>query len=225
MHLKVVSAEFETSAVEPAGWPEAGPEEIAFIGRSNVGKSSLLNALSARRGLARTSNAPGRTRLVNFFQLEIDVDGSRRPLRFVDLPGFGYAKVSKSERAQWMPIIEKYLARRSPLKVAALLVDARRVPESPPRKSDAPAKPGKRGDADGDGELLDERELGMWLAQRKVTVVPVITKTDKLSKHERPLIAERLKRILPAGFGAPVLVSAETGDGCEQLWRRLLAAL
>ena len=106
---KIVLAEFETSAADPGGWPadDAALPEIAFVGRSNVGKSSLLNVLAERKGLACTSNGPGRTRLINFFRVEL-LDGERRlPLRLVDLPGFGYAKVSKSERSKWMPAIER----------------------------------------------------------------------------------------------------------------------
>lgn len=229
----VRTAEFETSAADPGGWPpesvpETGPEslpgasgdeagslidEIAFVGRSNVGKSSLLNALAERRGLARTSAAPGRTRLVNFFRVEVQHGAATRRLRFVDLPGFGYAKVSKSERSTWRPTIERYLSERRSLRVVALLVDARRVP-------------GQTSSRDERDALLDERELAAWLAQpnpeRPVTVVPVLTKVDKLAKHELKLTAERLRRLLGA---PPVAFSALTGEGRERLWERLLRAL
>src|SRR6516162_3175454 len=107
--MKVLEADFLTSATEKsagAGWPAAGPPEIAFAGRSNVGKSTLLAALMQRRGLVRVSSTPGRTRLINFFRLLTDRLGE---LRLVDLPGYGYAKVSKAERETWRPFVERYL--------------------------------------------------------------------------------------------------------------------
>ncbi|MSP59110.1 MAG: YihA family ribosome biogenesis GTP-binding protein [Myxococcales bacterium] len=198
--MRVPVADFERSAAAPTDWPpeEEGLPEVAFCGRSNVGKSSLINFLVDRKGLVRVSRTPGRTRLVNFFQVELLDGETRRRVRLVDLPGFGYAKVSKTERATWRPGIEAYLGKRGALRAVALLVDARRDVE------------------------IDERELAPWIAARGVRVIPVITKADKLSKHERPLAADKLRRTLGS---APVLVSATEGFGREELWRRLLAAL
>jgi GTP-binding protein len=208
---KVISAEFETSAAEPLGWPEDGPLEIAFVGRSNVGKSSLLNVLASRKGLARTSSEPGRTRLVNFFVLEIEDDaGVRHAVRFVDLPGFGYARVSRSERATWRPAIEQYLTRRRTLRAVVLLVDVRRLGEKADAKVDAET-------------MLDERELHRFIAEHGVRVVVAATKSDKLSKHERSLAAERMQRAL--GSGAPVLVSSLSGDGRDRLLDKLVRAV
>jgi GTP-binding protein len=201
--IRVPVAEFERSAASPGDWPPldegaGGPPEVAFCGRSNVGKSSLINFLVERRGLVRTSRTPGRTRLTNFFQVELLDGESRLRLRLVDLPGFGYAKVAKSERATWRPAIETYLAKRSSLAAVVLLVDARR------------------------GVELDERELAPWIAARGRRVLPVITKSDQVAKHERPIVAERVSRDL----GVPaVVVSVTEGFGREALWRRLLAAL
>jgi GTP-binding protein len=195
---QVARADYERSCASPADWPEAGPPEVALCGRSNVGKSTLLNLLASRRGLARVSGTPGRTRLINFFLLELVEGGARRTVRLVDLPGFGYAKVSKQERSTWRPAIERYLADRAPLKAVALLVDARR------------------------GAELDERELAPWIARRGVAVVPVLTKSDRLAKHERKLAAEAASRALGA---KAVLTAAERGEGRADLWRRLLAAL
>ena len=204
----ILAADFETSAADPSGWPAEGPPEIAFVGRSNVGKSSLLNALVQRRGLARTSAEPGRTRLVNFFTTRIRDDaGAEIDLRLVDLPGFGYAKVSKAERSTWRPAIERYLAGRRTLRAAVLLVDPRRVPERPSDDPDA---------------LLDERDLYHWIAGRGVAVIAVLTKCDKLAKHERALVAERLRKAL--GSGPTLLFSAESGEGRVRLLDRLLAA-
>lgn len=116
--MRIRKAEFITSAVSPEHYPPLGPPEIALVGRSNVGKSSLLNHLTQRKSLAITSRAPGRTRLVNFF----DINGR---LRLVDLPGYGYAKAPKSEREKWREMAENYLTRRDSLVGVVLLIDIR----------------------------------------------------------------------------------------------------
>lgn len=121
MHVK--SAEFVTSAVKISQYPPADFPEVAFAGRSNVGKSSLINKLVNRRRLVKTSSTPGRTQLINFFQ----VNGE---LSLVDLPGYGYAKVPESVRRQWGPMVEAYLANRSNLKVVVMLMDIRRTPRA-----------------------------------------------------------------------------------------------
>jgi GTP-binding protein len=197
--MRVVEAEFlQSGADDPAGWPEEGPPEVAFVGRSNVGKSTLLAALLGRKGLVRVSKTPGRTRLINFFTVVLEVEGHQRELRLVDLPGFGYAKVSKTERAAWRPFLQKYLESRAALRACVLLVDARR------------------------GAELDETEIAGWLTGRAVQVVPVMTKADQLSKHERKPAADKLRRQLGV---APSIVSATEGDGVSELWRRLVVAL
>jgi GTP-binding protein len=193
--MRVHEAEFLTSSAGDH-FPDEGPPEIAFAGRSNVGKSTLLAALTGRRGLVRVSATPGRTRLVNFFR--VVVGDERRELRLVDLPGFGYAKVSKAERAAWRPFVEKYLGHRATLRACVLLVDARR------------------------GAELDETEIARWLDERGVRVIPVLTKADKLAKHERRPAADRLRKELG---GAPVIVSATDGEGIDELWRRVVVAL
>jgi GTP-binding protein len=204
--MKVIEAEFLTSSTEKSaglGWPDEGTPEIAFAGRSNVGKSTLLQALMQRRGLVRISGTPGRTRLINFFRLVVAPEGGRGPedkreLRFVDLPGYGYAKVSKAEREKWLPFVDQYLSERASLKVLVLLVDPRR-------------------DAG-----LDETEIVKYVAERGVLVVAVMTKADKLSKHERKPALEKMKRAL----GLPAIaVSATDGDGIDELWRRIANAI
>jgi len=210
--MKVLEADFLTSATEKsagAGWPDEGPPEIAFAGRSNVGKSTLLQALMQRRGLVRISSTPGRTRLINFFRVVVAPEGgrgpeSRRELYFVDLPGYGYAKVSKSEREKWLPFVDQYLSERAALKVLVLLVD--------PRRETAGREP----------PLFDETEIAKYVAARGVLVLAVMTKADKLAKHERKPALDKLKRAL----GLPVIaVSATDGDGVDELWRRIANAI
>lgn len=117
-----VHAKFVTSAAKPTDFPPPGLPELAVVGRSNVGKSSLINALVGQQGLARTSRTPGRTRLLNWFE----VDGR---FHLVDLPGYGYAAVDRDMRAGWQPLIEEYLSKRDVLAGVLLLVDVRRGPE------------------------------------------------------------------------------------------------
>jgi GTP-binding protein len=204
--MKVLEADFLTSSTEKsagAGWPDENVPEVAFAGRSNVGKSTLLQALMQRRGLVRISGTPGRTRLINFFRVVVAPEGGRAPadkreLRFVDLPGYGYAKVSKAERDKWLPFVDQYLSERASLKVLVLLVDPRREAG------------------------LDETEIAKYVADRGVLVVAVMTKADKLPKHERKPALEKIKRAL----GLPTIaVSSTDGDGIDELWRRIANAI
>jgi GTP-binding protein len=204
--MKVLEADFLTSATEKsagAGWPVEGPPEVAFAGRSNVGKSTLLQALMQRRGMVRISSTPGRTRLINFFRVVIAPEGgraaeNRREMLFVDLPGYGYAKVSKSEREKWLPFVDQYLTERASLKVLVLLVDPRREAG------------------------LDETEIAKYVGERGVLILAVMTKADKLPKHERKPALEKIKRAL----GLPaILVSATDGEGVDELWRRIANAI
>lgn len=199
--MRVLEAEFMLSSADPSGadWPAVGPPEVAVIGRSNVGKSTLLGTLLQRPGLVRVSKTPGRTRLLNFFRLLATTESGRKlELRFADLPGFGYAHVSKAERATFRPLIQAYLGTRPTLSACLLLVDARR------------------------GAEVDETELSRWLLEQGRQVLPVMTKSDKLSKHERRPAADRIRQALGR---PPVLVSGTRGEGIADLWARLLRSL
>lgn len=151
--MRISSARFVKSAKQANDFPKDKKPEIAFCGRSNSGKSSLLNALTNSHGLARTSSSPGRTQLINFFL----VDGQTY---YVDLPGYGYAKVPKGIRDTWGEMIENYLRNREPLKLAIMLVDSR----IPPTDSD--------------------RMMKDWLDHFGIPNLVVLTKTDKISRNE-----------------------------------------
>ncbi len=161
----IKSAEFIKSAVKPSQYTEPVFPEIAFAGRSNVGKSSLINTLVNRKKLVKTSSKPGMTQLINFFIINNNIS-------FVDLPGYGYAKVSKKIRKTWGKMIELYLATRRNLLGLVLLIDIRRGPEK------------------------EELELIEWLKQRRINVVIVFTKADKLSKpKQQKAVAVSLKKL------------------------------
>ncbi len=185
-------AQFLLSALSAAQFPRAEAPEIAFLGRSNVGKSSLLNALVGEKA-AKVSSTPGRTRAINFF-LVADERGKRRMI-FSDLPGYGYAKVSKSISAEWPAFIEPYLAERETLTLCICLVDG----NVPPRPSDR--------------QLLD------WLRAAGRDFVVVATKIDRMSGNERTRSLAVLKRALDIEELLPV--SAKTGYGIKELWARI----
>jgi len=191
--VRISSAEFTAGAASRAQIPAPSRPEIAFAGRSNVGKSSLLNMMLARKGLARTSRTPGCTRQINFF--DVDVAGGPK-VSFVDLPGYGYAKVSKAEARDWKILLEAYLRSRETLEAVVILVDARR------------------------GLEPEEVELVEFLGTRPgLPVFIAVTKLDKLARNaQKP----RLLQIERAAGVRVVGTSAETGAGREELWGRLL---
>lgn len=166
--------------------PEQGMPEIAFAGRSNVGKSSLINALTGRKSLARTSNTPGRTQQLNFFNLAGE-------LILVDLPGYGYAKVSKSQSKDWTKLLKSYLKGRVPLRMALVMVD------------------GRHGLKDSDEEMMT------MLDEAAVPYRIVLTKGDKMKGDDVRLnVQERLKKH-PAAFPEPHITSSHKGIGIEEL--------
>jgi GTP-binding protein len=191
--MKIISAEFIKSATKPSEYPPGNFPEVAIAGKSNVGKSSLINALVNRKNLAKTSSSPGRTQLINFFR----VNGV---LSLVDLPGYGYAKVSLEVRKTWKPMVESYLQTRQEIRLVILIVDARRGP------------------APDDLALLD------WLDYHNIPSLIVLTKADKLSQSERPRQKKALAE-LPRFSGRNLLFfSAVTGEGKEELWRMIQKA-
>ena len=186
------SPQFLLSALSATQFPAASVPEIAFLGRSNVGKSSLLNALVGEKA-AKVSQTPGRTRAINFFSL---VDEKQRPrLIFSDLPGYGYAKISKSISAGWPAFIEPYLAERETLGLCVCLVDSNISPQG------------------SDGQLLQ------WLRAAGRSFVVAATKIDRLSGNERTRNLAALKKELELDEVLPV--SAKTGYGIKQLWARI----
>jgi GTP-binding protein len=200
MKIKIQDARLHATASAASGFPREGLPEIAFLGRSNVGKSSLLNALAGRRALARTSATPGKTRLLHFFAITRDVASrARRRVLLVDLPGYGWAQVSKSERAAWQKLVEGYLDGRAPLRLAVLLHDVRRDPTE------------------------DEQLLLAWLAERGVPALVAVTKCDK----EKPMRRAARLRAIAAAYGEVELIatSAQTKDGVDALWHAIDARL
>jgi GTP-binding protein len=199
---RVILAEFVAGATNVEQLPPPALAEIAFAGRSNVGKSSLMNALMQRKNLVRTSNTPGRTREINVFLARL-VDGLA--LHLVDLPGYGFAKVSKAEKRAWAPMLEGYLAVRPTLRAVVLLVDVR------------------RGLEDDDRELVDFVARGRTADSNKPPeTILVATKLDKLARSkQRPELAK-----IRAAVKLPVTgFSAETGEGRDELWERIRRAL
>jgi GTP-binding protein len=199
---EIRDAVFVAEARDAASLPPTGPVEIAIAGRSNVGKSTLLNRLANRKALARTSRTPGRTRGIVLFQLTLSKDAPISTLRLCDLPGYGYAKVSRTERDSWQPLIEGYTRGRATLALFVVLVDARR------------------------GLADEERQLYEWLGSENVPAQIVFTKVDKLSASERGLLRERTRQAFggTSRRAAPLLVSAETGEGVPELWAVILSA-
>lgn len=189
------NTQFLLSAFSPAQFPAPTLPEIAFLGRSNVGKSSLLNALVGAKA-AKVSSTPGRTRAINFFL--IASENGRPKFVFADLPGYGYAKISKSISAEWPKFIEPYLAERETLALCVCLVDA----NVPPRPSDA--------------QLLD------WLRATGRRFVVAATKVDRMSGNERTRNLAALRKGLAVDETLPV--SAKTGYGMKELWARIEAA-
>ena len=191
--MNIQNAALETVAGDQKQFPEARLPEIAFVGKSNVGKSSLINALLGRRALARTSSAPGKTRTINFYNIDNE-------LYFVDLPGYGYAKVSRTEQQKWSAVIEAYLKKRPTLKKILLLVDIRHEPGA------------------------GDRTMYEWLRYYQVPTIIVATKSDKLSRNQVAKAIGVIRRELRPEPGTAIIAfSSETKEGRDELWQHILA--
>jgi GTP-binding protein len=192
---EVLEADY-LAEVREGAIPAPGPAEVAISGRSNVGKSTLLNRLAGRHALARVSKTPGRTRGIIFYDLKLRWPGAeaRHDLRLVDLPGYGYAQVSRDERNSWQHLVEGYVKARPTLRLFFVLVDARRTPAE------------------------EELQLVEWLASEAVPHHVVVTKTDKLRASEQGKVREKIRAAFGPQAPAVTLVSGETGEGLESLW-------
>lgn len=190
--MRVTHSELVISAAHPAQFPKDRLPEVALAGRSNVGKSSLINRLTERRNLARTSAQPGKTRLLNFYR----VNGA---LYLVDVPGYGYARVSRAERERWGRVIEQYLLERPTLRLVLLLVDLRHPPTA------------------------DDRTMYDWLVYHRIPLCVVGTKADKLPRGRWDRHVRQARETLGMPREIPfVPFSAETGVGRDELWTRIM---
>ena len=189
--MKITLVDFIKSAREPSQYPKSSLPEVAFAGRSNVGKSSLINTLVNRKRFARTSTTPGRTRLINFFMINNRVC-------FVDLPGYGYARVPLSVKRDWGPMVEKYLRERENLRLVILILDVRRDP------------------SEGDLSLLE------WLHFYRINVLVILTKIDKLSRNQIKIRQQCIKKILELPLDSNIILfSARTGEGKGAIWKEI----
>ena len=182
--MRIKSAEFVKSGFKEADWPREDKPEIAFLGRSNVGKSSLINSLLGVRGLARTSGTPGRTRALNFFLINNE-------FRFVDLPGFGYARAAKHLKKTWGEAATEYLAKRDQLVLSIQLVDSRHEPTH------------------------QDLQLHDWLRHHRKPHLIVATKSDKLSNNELYRNLDRARQLLEMEL---LIYSTKTKRGHDEIW-------
>jgi len=193
--MKITTVKFIKSANHPAHYPDSDLPEVAFAGRSNVGKSSLINALVNRKNIAKTSGTPGKTRLINFFLIN-------DRLSFVDLPGYGFAKVSSEVKKSWGPMIETYLKERKNLRLVVVILDMRRDPSK------------------------DDISLVDWLSHYNRPVIFIVTKADKLSKNQAVVRVRKIRQFLEGCNDAEIILfSAKTGLGKDAIWQKLMKSL
>ncbi|MFH2013218.1 MAG: ribosome biogenesis GTP-binding protein YihA/YsxC [Pseudomonadota bacterium] len=189
--MKIKSAEFVTSAFQSSDFPKESLPEVVFAGKSNVGKSSLINVLVNRKNLVKTSSVPGKTQSINFFRINNEIT-------FVDLPGYGYAKVPQNLRKRWKPLVEGYLKTGEAIKLVIVILDIRRIPSQ------------------------EDIELIEWFDFYQIPRLIILNKIDKFSKAKLKTQIELIKKSLPTKGSNPVLFSAVTREGKEELWKQIL---
>ncbi|OIJ10595.1 YihA family ribosome biogenesis GTP-binding protein [Anaerobacillus alkalilacustris] len=189
--MKVTQSEIVISAVKPEQYPDTGLPEVALAGRSNVGKSSFINKMINRKNLARTSQKPGKTQTLNFYIIN-------EVMYFVDVPGYGFAKVSKSEREAWGRMIETYITNRKTLKAVIQLIDIRHDPTK------------------------DDVAMYEWLKHYDIPVIIIATKADKIPKGKWQKHEKAIKEKLNKAPSDPIVVfSSETGYGKDKAWKTI----
>lgn len=196
--IRIGEARFLTTATGRVGWPPPRAPEFAFVGRSNVGKSSMINALCQRKKLVRVSNAPGRTRALNFFEVDVEQAGKTTHARLTDLPGYGFARAPKSDRASWQKMIGEYLKGRDGLRAVVSIIDAEVGPTSD------------------DVQMLD------FLQELSPRVLVAATKLDRLPKAARKPAVWKIAAQLELPQAAVLGFSATEPLGFEEVWRALL---
>jgi GTP-binding protein len=197
--IKILDAQFVTTATKIEMCPFGDFPELAFVGRSNVGKSSMVNALCQRKKLVRVSNTPGRTRALNFFDLSVEYKSAKRVIRLCDLPGYGFAKVSKTERISWKSMIEGYLQNRKNLRVVVSIIDA------------------EVGPSEEDAQMID------FLETTPPKIIVVATKIDRVNKAARKPKLDQYAKELDIPREAIFGFSSIEGLGREELLRHLVS--
>ena len=198
--IRVLDARFFTTATEAHQYPKPVFPEVAFAGRSNVGKSSMINALCKRKKLVRVSNTPGRTQTLNFFDVDLEIEKKKRTIRLCDLPGYGYAKASKTDRDVWRKMISRYLETRSVLKAVVAIVD------------------GEIGAQESDVQMIE------YLSQAGPQILVAATKIDRVAKSKWFGVRQKISQTLQVPLEAVVTVSSTEKLGLDGVWDRLVGA-